>query len=210
VKAFFDVEQYSDRWWELRRGVPTASEFARIITPKQHKLAAAHWGYLCKLIGERYSLQYPPIDRAVSEHMREGTRREPESRRWYEFEAGCDVRQVGFCLREGGRFGCSPDGLVGEDGLLQLKNPTPEVHVGYVLGGEVPAEYLPQCYGELFVTGREWLDFLSYCPGLPPFLRRIYPVGPFWRALCDCLEEFWSRYEEALARFLADGAGMVA
>jgi hypothetical protein len=190
-----ECEQYSPLWWQVRRGVPTASEFGSILTPKTMKLAAAADAYICRLIGDAFDLAYPRPSFTNAE-MRHGTEAEPESRHWYEMETDTTVQQVGFCTTDDGRFGCSPDGLIGDDGVLELKNPSPGTHVAYLMDGGLPAEYRAQCHGHLIVTGRAWCDFLSYCPGLPPFLVRVYP-DDYTTALRDALDVFWRRLQTA-------------
>ncbi len=132
--------------------------------------------------------------------MREGTRREPESRRWYELQHDVNVRQVGFCTTDDERFGCSCDGLVGDEGIVGFKNPSHEVHASYLLNGALPDDYIPQTYGELWVTGRKWFDFVSYCPDFRSLVVRVEPCGPFWDALTPVLEQFWLNYQDAIQR----------
>ena len=198
----FTFEQYTPEWWAARRGVPTASEFGKIMTPKRMELAAAAEGYIHRLIGDRLDPLYPRVSEYVSPAMRQGSEREKESRDWYELERGLDVRKVGFCLSDDGRFGCSPDGLVGEEGLLELKNPDPDTQVRYLLDGSVPSEYLCQLHGQLIVTGRKWVDFLSYCPGVPSFLVCVTP-NEFTARLAEALETFWPLYQAAWKRIQA-------
>jgi hypothetical protein len=245
-------DQYSPEWWTARRGVPTASEFHKLLTAKTMKLSASADGYAAQLIGDVFDPLYPRVDRAVSEAMRVGTEREPEARSYYALERGVDVQQVGFCLDDTGRFGCSPDGLImpslpdvscgpghvsGEPmpaGCLELKNPEPKTQVEYLLdtaycpmckgrskalalvdpgpcpqcqtphGGigklpVLPSEYRAQCHGHLIVTGAAWVDFLSYCPGLPPLLVRVVP-NEFTDALRDALDAFYPRFQAALEK----------
>jgi len=167
-----ECDQLSDSWWTLRRGVPTASEFSSILTPKTMKLSAGAMTYTCKLIGDTFDPRYPRKDGPATAAMRDGTEMEPFSRRWYEFERNVTVRQVGFVTTDDGRFGCSPDGLVGSEGGIQLKNPQPHVQVRYLLEGGLPDEHKCQVHGELAVSGREWWDFVSHCEGLPPLIVR--------------------------------------
>lgn len=190
-----DMEQYSPDWWAIRRGVPTASEFSSILTPKTGKLSAAADTYICRLIGDLYDPEYPRIDKGVNDAMREGTRREPESRRWYELDRALSVQQVGFCLTDDGRFGCSPDGLVGQDGVIELKNPGHAQQVRYLIDNTLPDDYRVQVHGQLLVTGRKWLDFMSYAPPLPPLLVRVVP-DEFTVKLAAALEAFWVRFLE--------------
>ena len=190
-----DVKQGSPEWLEARRGVPTASNFHRIITAKSAKLSAQADDYACELLAERYHLG--PIDELsgpATAAMRNGLATEPEARRWYEFEHGF-VSQVGFCLTDDGRFGCSPDGLVGDDGLLEIKRPTGKTHIRWLVDGGLPEEHKAQCHGALIVTGREWLDFWSTVPGLPPLLVRVVH-DDFTLALAECLEQFHEKLED--------------
>lgn len=198
----FHCEQLSRDWWELRRGIPTASGFDRILTPAKGLPSASQNGYIAELISERADFVPPyilPSGGYVSDEMAEGIRREPEARSWYAMQTDGDVQQVGFVLSACGRFGCSPDALVGEDGGLELKNPAPKTHVEYLMRGELPVEYKCQVHGCLIVTGRKWFDFVSYCPGFAPFLVRVTP-DEFTEKLRIELEAFSKRYRAALDR----------
>jgi hypothetical protein len=193
MKPFW-CDQYSDEWWKLHRALPSASDFDSILTPTG-KLSAQADGYICRLLGDKYDLYYPRKNEFATAAMRHGLSAEPESRKFYELERSCDVKQVGLCISDDGRLCCSPDGLVGEDGLLELKNPSPAVHVKYLLAGVLPSEYGPQVHGQLVVTGRKWADFLSYCPGLPPLLIRVVP-GEYTELLRAALGLFLARYDQ--------------
>lgn len=198
-------EQASAEWYEARRGKITASRMHRILTPKTLKLSAQAEGLLCELIGELKSLVPPEgIENATTRAMRWGVETEAEARRFYSMERDVDVEQVGLCVSDCGRYTCSPDGLVGEDGGVEIKCPTAAVHVAYLLQGDVPADYLAQTHGSLIVTGRKWWDWISYHIGLPPLLIRIVP-DDYTAKLAAALEEFHARYMVALARIEALG-----
>ncbi len=207
--TIFDMDQYSPEWWKERRGVPTASEFGSIMTAKTMKLAAAHETYIHRLIGDLFDLEYGKKDDIATAAMRRGTEMEPEAREFYEVQNKADVRQVGFCLDTTGRFGCSPDGLVGEDGCLELKNPSAHTHVAWTLAGGLPDEHRAQVHGHLIVTGRKWCDFLSYYPGLPPLVVRTEP-DEYTAKLAAALDEFWTKYQTALALFKPPAAKELA
>lgn len=197
----FDCQQTGPEWWLVRRGIPTASNFGKILTPAKGELSKQADDYIAELIADRAALQ-PPIstDHPMSRDMANGVNMEPEARRWYSMNGDVDVRQVGFCLTGDGRFGCSPDGLVGEDGAVEIKCPSMKTQVKYLLEGELPSEYRAQVHGQLIVTGREWVDFVSYAPGLPPVLIRVTPDG-FTAKLRAGLDAFHERYMDLLARF---------
>jgi len=169
--------QGQPEWWEARRGIPTASEFDRILTPIKKQPSAAQTGYIASLIADA-TCMLPNwfADRPSTKDMDHGKETEPQARAWYEMERGVQVRQVGFCVTDDGRFGCSPDGLIDPDGGLELKCPKLSTHTAWLMADKVPDEYLPQIHGCLIVTGRQWWDFVSYSParGLPPLLKRVF------------------------------------
>lgn len=188
--------QLSPEWYEARCGIPTASNFHRIITAKTMKLAASADDYIAELIAERIC-QHPGAmtETPMNAAMRHGVECEPDARKWYEMHREQQVRQVGFIKTDDGRFGCSPDFMVDPDGVGELKCPQMKTHIGWLLDGVVPADHLAQCHGHLVVTGRAWCDFLSYCPGARPLLVRVVP-DEFTSKLRTCLELFWSKYAE--------------
>lgn len=190
-----NCDQGSFEWWEARRGVPTASCFDRIITPKTEKLATGRSSYIAELIGEMAGHQDDFTTRAIQQ----GIDLEPEARKLYEFDTGVDVKQVGFCLSDCGRYGCSPDGLVGDDGGIELKCPKAKTHVQYLLDGVLPTEYRAQVHGCLLVTGRKWWDFMSYCHNLPPFRIRVEPDG-FTDLLWTAIQQFVDELDAAVSR----------
>lgn len=183
-------KQYSEDWYRVRRGVPTASEAGRIVTPARWQLSSQAEAYACELVSQEYDHDYGPRDEYVTAAMRNGRILEPASRRFYEYETNRDVTEVGFCTTDDGRFGCSPDGLCGDDGGLELKNPTAATHVKWLVNGGVPSEYLPQIHFSLLVTRRKWWDFMSFYAGLPPLLVRVEPDEKTVQ-LAEVLEAFW-------------------
>ena len=190
-----ECEQGSVSWWMARAGTPSASNFDRIITPKTGKLSAQAMPYICELIAERV-MGGPPegVEAYTSRAMQYGVDTEPEARAYYELESGVKVQQVGFIFDDSGRFGCSPDGLVGDDGGLELKCPMAKTHVAYLLAGELPTEYRCQVHSSLLVTGRKWWDFMSYCIGFSPFIIRVVPDA-FTAAMATALAEFLDMYD---------------
>lgn len=195
----FDFTQYSPEWYEARCGVPTASNFHKILTPKTLQMGAGMLTYIVELIAQKYDPAYGIETDSASTAMRNGTILEPEVRRLYEFESGQRVQQVGFCKTDDGRFGCSPDGLIGEDGGLEIKSPTPATQIKYLLaGGVLPDEYRAQVHGSLIVTGRKWWDFMSHCPGTSlPWLKVRVEPDAYTEALRSALDVFWLRYKTA-------------
>lgn len=191
--------QGTTEWHAARCGIPTASEFDKIITT-QGKQSTQRTKYMYKLAGE--SIAGAEENSYQSAAMIRGNETEAEARRFYEFATGESVDEVGFCLSDCGRYGASPDGLVGEDGQVEIKCPTLAVHVGYLLAGVLPTEYFQQTQGQLFVTGRKWSDFVSYYPGIKPLIVRVYPDGSFHKMLGVELEGFCGELEQLTLRLI--------
>jgi hypothetical protein len=191
--------QGSDSWWDAKRGIPSASNIKRIVTPKKRQLSGQIDKYIDQLIGERMSLYHPErVEAFTSRSMEFGQQIEGEARDWYAMKAREEVEQVGVCITDDGRFCCSPDGIIQRRKGLELKCVEANTHVRYLRQGGIPAEHEAQCHGGLIVTGYHEWDFLSYSPGLPPLLVTIKP-DKFTDDLRVALEIFWERYSKALA-----------
>ena len=189
-----NCKQGSDEWVQARLGIPTASQFHRIITPKTMKPAASAEGYIDQLVAEY--LLGEQLDDSPTDFMQRGNILEEEAVRWYEFNHQCDTIPVGLILRDDRMVGCSPDRLVGENGGLEIKCPMPKNHVGYLLHG-LSQDYRCQIQGGLWLSGRDWWDFVSYHPTLPKFEARIDRDDEFIRAMAELVDEFVVRLLEA-------------
>jgi hypothetical protein len=190
-----DCVQGTPEWHSVRCGVPTASEFDKIITttgtPSKQRQK-----YLYQLAGE--TITGIPEESYQNMAMQRGKEMEAEARKLYELITGQEVTQVGFCLADG--YGCSPDGLVGNDGLLDIKCPTLAVHVGYLLENKFQIDYFQQVQGQLLVTKRKWVDFMSYFPGIKPFIIRVNRDEKFISALKNELYIFCSELKPIVAK----------
>lgn len=167
-----ECEQGSDAWFAARLGTPTASEFGKIITPAKLELSKSADTYINKLVAEW--LRGKPDESFQSDWMKRGIEVEVEARNFYTFHTDTEVTQVGFCLSDTRMYGCSPDGLIADDGGLEIKCPSPGVHVGYLLGNKVPTEYRLQILGSILTTHRSWWDFVSYHPDMKPLIVRTW------------------------------------
>ena len=177
----FDCIQGSEEWHALRCGVPTASNFDKIVTP-QGAASKQRDKYLWRLAGE--GITGSQENGYKSAAMEGGKDREEEARETYELITDTGVDQVGFCMPEAGlRCGASPDGLVGKDGEIEIKCPLIATHVSYLIKNTLPSEYIPQVQGQLFVTGRKWCDFIGYYLGIKPLIIRIERDETFLAAL---------------------------
>ena len=193
-----DVEQLSPEWFAARSGVPTSSEFHKIITTKGLP-SKSREAYLYRLAGER--IIGKPEETYQNSSMQRGIELEPEAINYYQILRGEIVERVGFCLAdESFKAGASPDGLVSKNGIIQIKCPSLAVHVGYLLKNELPSEYFQQVHGELFVTGREWSDFMSYYPGMKPLILRVDRDDVFIKSLRIELEIFCEELERTIKK----------
>ena len=190
--------QGSVEWFSARAGIPTASNFDKIITATGKPSSQAE-GYMFKLIAER---MLGVMDEETSSFMQRGSAMEKEAVAWYEFERGVKAVEIGFITTDSGRIGCSPDRLVGDDGLLEVKCPAAHTQIAYLLV-DVSKTYTHQIQGQLLVTGRKWVDWLSYCPGLPQSLIRIERDEEFINLLSVELDCFCQRLNEQYAKLLA-------
>ena len=188
------AEQQTPEWYKARAGIPSASNFDMIVTSKGEPSKQAQ-KYMYRLAGER--ITGIPEETYQNAAMARGVELEAEARSYYELTTGQTVEQVGFFVHDDG-FGCSPDGLVGEDGLIEIKCPSMAVHVGYLLDNKVPTDYFQQTQGQLLVTGRKWLDFISYYPLMKPLVVRIERDEVFLRKLKVELKMFVKQLEEVV------------
>jgi hypothetical protein len=163
-----DCEQGSQEWVKLRLGIPTASAGDKLLTPKSKKPSEARHAYRYRLLTEW--LLGCPIEDGDNAWMARGLELEQEARDWYAFDRDVEVRKVGFITRDDGLFGGSPDGLVGDDGITEIKVLSAVNHVRAMLSDA--NEHFAQCQGLMEVSGRQWTDLIFYNPVLPPVVRR--------------------------------------
>lgn len=195
----FDCEQGTPEWHAARCGVVTASEFSTVlakgrtansVSETRKKLLAAKAAEI--LTGEHV----PTWD--GNKHTERGHAMEAEVRDLYMASSELECTQVGFIRR--GRIGCSPDTLVGEDGLLEIKTKLPHLQIDAVLAGVLPPEHVAQVQGQLLVTGRQWCDFRSYWPGLPQLRVRVYRDMAYLSTLNQELQRFIAELDALVAR----------
>lgn len=187
-----DLKQGSDEWFQEKLGKPSASNFDKIVC-RDGKPSKQRESYLFELVAER--LTGKRSDSYKNEIMQEGNDRESESRNLYELLTDLEVEECGVIYKnEEKKFLCSPDGLCNGSGL-ELKNVLGKTQVKYLLANRLPPEYFAQVQGSLFITGFETWDFMSYCPGIEPFLITVSPDLEYQSFLCDALEEFCSELD---------------
>lgn len=174
-----DLTQGSEEWHDQRRGIVTASVVGKLITPTlkvaNNDTARA---VTATLAAERITGWTE--ETAMTSDMWRGVESEPFAREIYSDNLA-PVEEVGFMVRDdwGYRIGFSPDGLVGDDGAIEIKAPRAKTHMNTILADEVPSYYMAQCQTGLLVSGRKWIDFVSYVGGMPLYVKRVLP-DPAW------------------------------
>ncbi len=196
------VLQGTDEWLRLRCGIPTASAFDKIVTPKG-KLSTSAESYRNALLAER--IMGHSIEERVSMWMDRGRDLEAEAVAYYEGIRELDTVRVGFLTNDEKTIGASPDRFVGDEGLLEIKVPKEHTHVHYLLSRSVDAAYYPQVQGQLWISGRRWADILSYHPEMPPALIRVARDEEYIATLAEAVTAFSAKLEELAAELKARG-----
>jgi hypothetical protein len=204
-----ELRQGSAEWLDLHVGRPTVSNLSRILTPSRLSYSKSARGFASELIGERMlgkSLDEYDEERFgfTTKWMGRGTWLEEEARMWYEFYRDVEVEQVGFVETDDGRFGGSPDGLVGDDGIIEIKCRSAKAHMKCITGVEEIADRL-QTQGYLWLTGRTWIDVIAYNPELPKRIVRQVPEPEVQEMIGAHLERFFKEMDLAERRLLEAG-----
>ena len=198
----YSVVQGSSEWLQLRAGIPTASEFDKIVTPGGKPSTSAEL-YMYRLLAERI---IGPEREFVSLWAQRGSEDEIKAVKFYELQADIDTTPVGFVTNDAGTVGCSPDRLVGEVGLLEIKVPSPAVHMKYLLTASSAYEANKcQIQGQLWVSEREWVDVLSWHPRLPHALIRVQCDEAFIAKLASLVTAFSVELEKQYQVLLEKG-----
>ena len=192
-----ECDQGTDEWLRARMGIPTASQFCTVMAKgKGGAESKTRKTYMLKLAGELLTGQ--PMDSFSNAHTERGHEMEPEARNLYAFMKDTEPQLVGFIRN--GQKGCSPDSLVGPDGMVEIKTKLPHLQVDCLLCDEVPSEHVAQCQGNLWVAEREWIDFVSYWPKLPLFVIREYRDEEYLKTLADEIDRFNEELAETVER----------
>ena len=199
-----NVIQGSREWLDARVGIPTGSQFDKILTQVTMKASKQAEDYLNNLVAEY--LIGEPLESVMTPFMARGLELEDEASDYYEFQTGTEPETIGFCLRDDRLVGCSPDRLVGNDGGLEIKCPAPGTHIGYLRNNDkLRDKYRAQVQGFLWITGRKWCDLLSYHPTIHSLILRCerdtefidaveLHVGGFIKTLEQVKQEIMAKY----------------
>ncbi len=188
------MEQGSQEWLQARCGKVTGSRFADVL--QKRGLSKTGLNYMLEIVGE--ILTGVPADTYTSKEMAWGSKHEEFAKTWYILERGVTIEESPFVLHPDNPFvGCSPDSLVGTEGILEIKCPyNTRVHINTILEDKVPEEYEPQVHGNMWVTGRKWCDFVSYDPRIKDDRLRQHVIR------VDRDEQYAEYIEESVFRFV--------
>ena len=204
-----ELVQGSEDWHAQRRGIVTASVVGRLITAKTLKPASnpESRSLTALLASERITGWTEST--YMNDDMWRGVVDEPRARDKYAEHCDVEVTEVGFMTEDrwGFTIGYSPDGLVGDDGLIEIKSRRPKKQVETIVSGHPPIENMAQCQAGLLVTGRKWLDYVSYCGGMPMWIHRIYPDQKWFDAIVAAVELFEQNAAELNRIYQESAAG---
>lgn len=199
----FNFEQGTEEWHRCRLGIPTSSEFKSILAKGEGKMRRT---YLMKLLGERFTGE--PADSFTNGHMERGRVMEAEARKLYSFVHDVDLTQVGF-IRNGAK-GCSPDSLIGNNGMLEIKTKLPHLQLEALFADKLPPEHRAQVQGGLWVGEREFYEFVSYWPKLPLLVKRIYRDEDYIKTLAAEVASFTAELDDLTDKLVRQGAERIA
>jgi putative phage-type endonuclease len=184
----YSFEQRDPEWYESRLGNPGCSSMSNIIGMKG-EISKSREDYLYALAAESVSRRSD--EKYQSQHMINGTEREDSARALFEMQHDCDVKTCGIVWKDEYKlFHCSPDGLVGDNALLEMKNPLGKTVVKNLLDNKLPSQYYVQCQASLYICERDLLYFMSAYDGLPPLIIEVRPDEEFIKKLAVALSDF--------------------
>lgn len=196
-----DMEQNSPSWYAVRLGKPSASVFKSLMAKGEGKMRRA---LLLKLAGE--ILTGEPAENYMSADMERGHAEEARIRQRYAFTHNVDPQLVGFIEDTDKRAGCSPDSLLPDGGILEIKSAAAHVLVDRIDDGRFPLEHIAQCQGALWITGRDYIDIAVDHPALPQFVKRALPDKKFQVNLADEVARFNDDLDALVERIRRYGA----
>jgi hypothetical protein len=201
-----NVKQGSEEWERLRKGKLTVSEFGRIVTPAKLQLASGAKTYAIQKVAEMLGVESPSP--APTFYMERGTELEPYA--LSEFESTvAPVNRVGFIEFDGAAIGGSPDGLVGDDAVLEIKCPKAETLIEWHCDGVLPSDYRMQCQGMLWLTGRKLCHFWGWHPEIEPFHVTVVPEPEVLEALDKCIPKVLDMMADILKKVKVRKSSMI-
>lgn len=202
LEVYKDLPQGSSEWLEVRRGIVTASEVHKLLTSKGAVATnQTSREYIAELAAERITGHVEDV--YVSREMELGTMNEPYARDGYAEYKGVQVDEVGFMVREydGHKLGFSPDGLVSDEGLIEIKSRKPRIQINTILRDGVPNGNMAQIQMGLLVSGRKWCDYVSYSGGLPLWICRVLPDQHWQKNILEAVEQAEKAIQDLVQQF---------
>ena len=205
MRIVTEIKQGTPEWLALRLGIVTASELDSLLVSGKGEsgFGVAAFTYMDQLIGERITEEAAELPFQTKATIR-GHELEGVARDLYEQREEVRTEEVGIILNHG--IGYSPDALVGASGLTEIKTKLPKFQVSVILAGEVPKEHIAQCQGGLWTAEREWIDFISYWPGMPLFVKRMYRDEVLIRKISERVKTFYEILDERMNKVLGIAA----
>jgi putative phage-type endonuclease len=193
------MEQRSVEWFQARLGKVTASRVADVLAKIKSGESASRRNYKIQLVSERLTGERQ--ETYINQAMQDGIDREFYARERYVQQFG-EVEEVGFIKHPTLEAGASPDGMVGEDGILEIKCPMGSTHTETLMTQDIPSKYIPQVQFQLLVTGRKWCDFVSYNPMFPEnlqlFVKRVEADHDYQQELEDEVKKFLDEVDDVI------------
>lgn len=188
-----EVEQGSREWFEARAGLITCSELESVFSKGTGKNVFGKGAitYMYELIGEQITGE--PKESFSGFHTERGHAHEPVAIELYQLQHDVEIQNCGFIIGE--KIGYSPDGLIGANGLTEIKSKLPKFQAQILYEREIPSEHYMQCMGGLWTAEREWIDFISYCPSMPIFIKRLYRDEKVIQEIDDRVDLFLNELE---------------
>lgn len=182
-----NCEQGTPEWFAARLGIPTASMFATVMASgKGGGESKTRAKYMRQLCGEIVTGK--PMEGFTNAHMERGHVMEPDARDLYSFATDTAPEQVGF-VRNGNK-GCSPDSMIGANGMLEIKSKLPDLLIECLERDDFPPEHKSQCQGALWVAEREWIDIVVYWPDMPVFIKRAHRDETYIATMAKAVDTF--------------------
>lgn len=202
MMEIFNHEQGTPEWLQCRIGIPTASEFSTVLAKgKDGGPSLTRAAYMRRIAAEIITGE--PLESFKSAAMERGNLMEGDARNYYSMLRDEEPQQVGF-IRNGAK-GCSPDSLIGENGMLEIKTQRGDLLIETLSKGTFPAEHVAQCQGALWVAERDWIDICVYWPKMPVFIQRAYRDEVYISRLCAAVDAFNTELGSLVNRIRAYG-----
>lgn len=207
MKIHTNMEQNSTEWLIARSGKVTASELDSLISPTwKARTGDGPKTYLHKKLAEVWIGGNLPSLNGIFD-IENGKILEEEAKPFYTALTGEQIVNAAFIETDDGRGGCSPDGLIGDDCGIEIKCPRMETHIGYLLEGELPKDYLAQVYGSMYFSERKRWKFMSYRRNFPPFIIEVKRDEEIMSSISSALERFYEVFDDAMEMLIRSNGG---